>query len=125
MANPGSNNVHLRHGSYAVIMNPDHAEVIRRAGLTREDVQEELSKRATISLGTLRRIGSKFAEVSEDPDDKLVQVLKDPSRILVFQAGGSGLYTMVTPSWCAGAHQNAVVHAEIELDQACEVPGMN
>ncbi len=125
MANPGSNNVHLRHGSYAVIMNPDHAEVIRRAGLTREDVQEELCKRATISLGTLRRIGSKFAEVSEDPDDKLIQVLKDPSRILVFQAGGSGLYTMVTPSWCAGAHQNAVVHAEIELDQVCEVPGMN
>ena len=44
MANPGSNNVHLRHGSYAVIMNPDHAEVIRRAGLTREDVQEDTGR---------------------------------------------------------------------------------
>jgi hypothetical protein len=31
---------------------------------------------------------------------------------------------MVMPSWCAGAHANTIVHAEIELDQVCEVPGM-
>jgi hypothetical protein len=58
-------------------------------------------------------------------DDDLIQVLKDPNRILVLQAGGSGLYTMVMPSWCAGPHQNAIVHQGIDLDQACEIPGMN
>ena len=125
MANPGSNNVHLRGGSFVVMMNPDHAEVVRAAGLSREDVQAELAKRATISIGTLRHIGSKFAASSDKDDDELVHVLDDPSRILVLQAGGSGLYTMVMPSWCAGPHRNAVVHAEIELDQACEIPGMN
>jgi hypothetical protein len=31
---------------------------------------------------------------------------------------------MVMPSWCAGPHRNTVVHAEIDLDQACEIPGM-
>ena len=125
MANPGSNNVHLRGGSFVVMMNPDHAEVIRQAGLTREDVQSELSQRATISIGTLRKIGSKFAARTDKADDELVHCLEDPSRILVLQAGGSGLYTMVMPSWCAGPHHNGVVHAEIELDQACEIPGMN
>jgi hypothetical protein len=29
---------------------------------------------------------------------------------------------MVMPTWSAGAHRNSAVHAEIELDQACEVP---
>lgn len=125
MANPGSNNVHLRGGSFVIMMNPDHAEVVRSAGLTREDVQAELCQRATINLGTLRQIGSKFADASDKADDELVRVLDDPSRILVLQAGGSGLYTMVMPSWCAGPHRNTVVHAEIELDQACEIPGMN
>jgi len=124
MANPGSNNAHLRGGGVAVILNPDHAEVIRRAGLSREDVQAELCRRATISVGTLRRIGSAFATRSDRADEELVHVLDDPSRVLVFQAGGSGLYSMVTPSWCAGPHRNGVVHAEIELDQACEIPGM-
>ena len=125
MANPGSNNVHLRGGSFVVLMNPDHAEVVRRAGLTREDVQDELCKRATISVGSMRRIGSAFGRDTERSDDDVIQVLKDPTRILMLQAGGAGLYTMVMPSWCAGPHHNGVVHAEIDLDQVCEIPEMN
>jgi hypothetical protein len=124
MANPGSNNVHLRDGSFSIILNPDHAEIIKRAGLSREDTQSELTRRATISVGTLRKVGSKFSVQDDQDDHELVQVLKDPSKIILFQAGGSGLYTMVMPSWCAGPHKNAVVHAEIELDQTCEIPAM-
>ena len=134
MANPGSNNVHIRGGSITVIMNPDHAEVIRRAGLTREDVQAELASRATISVGTMRSINPTLfmqginaddkGRFSEAADEDLIHVLKDPSRILVLQAGGSGLYTMVMASWWAGPHLYAIVDSEIELDQACEIPGM-
>jgi hypothetical protein len=125
MANPGSNNAHLRGGSLSVVMNPDHALTLHKAGLTRQDIQHELCQRAAISMGDLRKIGSMFAGHSDKADDELVQILDDPSRILVLQAGGSGLYSMVMPSWCAGANHNGIVHAEIELDQACEVPGMN
>lgn len=126
MANPGSNNVHIREGSIAVMMNPDHTDVLSRAGLSREDVQAELASRAAISVGTMRRISpDPQGRYEEAADDELIHVLKDPSRVLLFQAGGSGLYTMVMPSWCAGPHRNAIVHAEIELDQACEVPGIS
>ena len=120
MANLGSNNAHLRHGSQVVIMNPDHTVVLERAGLSREDVQAELAARAVNTAGELARVGSAFLD-DRDPDE-IVPVLKDPSRIVVFQAGGTGLYSMVMPSWCGGPHQNPVVHAEIDLDQACEVP---
>lgn len=126
MANPGSNNVHIREGSIAVMMNPDHTDVLSRAGLSREDVQAELASRAAISVGTMRKISpDPQGRYEEAADDELIHVLKDPSRVLLFQAGGSGLYTMVMPSWCAGPHRNAIVHAEIELDQACEVPGIS
>ena len=124
MANPGSNNAHLRHGSLVVIMNPDHTAVLARAGLSREDVQVELAARAANSTAMLVRMGSVFHLGNDSPPDEMVPILKDPSRIVVFQAGGKGLYTMVMPSWCAGPHQNPVIHAEIELDQACEVPGI-
>ena len=70
MANPGSNNVHLREGAITVIMNPDHTEVIRRAGLTREDVQAELASRATISIGTMRRINPTLFMQGINSDDK-------------------------------------------------------
>ncbi|WP_428121781.1 hypothetical protein [Candidatus Poriferisodalis sp.] len=122
MANPGSNNAHLRHGSLVVIMNPDHTAVLARAGLSREDVQAELAARAANSTAMLVAMGSVFHLGNDSPPDEMVPILKDPSRIVVFQAGGKGLYTMVMPSWCAGPHQNPVVHAEIDLDQACEVP---
>ena len=31
---------------------------------------------------------------------------------------------MVMPSWCAGPHGNRSITERIELDQACEIPGM-
>ncbi len=39
IANPGSNNAFIRTGSVAVAINPDHAAVLARAGLSRADVQ--------------------------------------------------------------------------------------
>ncbi len=122
MANPGSNNAHLRHGAVTVILNPDHATVLARAGLSREDIQAELAARATNTAATLAHVGSAFFRDRDGQPDEPIPILTDPRRIVVFQAGGSGLYSMVMPSWCAGPHQNSVVHAEIDLDQACEVP---
>ncbi|WP_419842060.1 hypothetical protein [Candidatus Poriferisodalis sp.] len=141
LANPGSNNAHLRHGAVTVIVNPDHATVLARAGLNREDVQAELAARSVNTAATLAHVSSAFAvdpeagraadrdrpaagDAAEDEHaaDELVPILTDPSKIVLFQAGGSGLYSMVMPSWCAGPHRNSVVHAEIELNQACEVP---
>jgi len=41
---------------------------------------------------------------------------------LVLVAGGSGLYSMVMPSWCAGGHRNEAVSQAIVLDLFCEIP---
>ena len=46
-----------------------------------------------------------------------------PEQILILQAGGSGLYSMVMPSRCAGTHSNAAVSVKVEADLFCEIPG--
>lgn len=57
-------------------------------------------------------------------DDDLIRAVRDPDDLLILQAGGSGLYSMVMTSWCAGPHANRAVSQEIMFGQACEIPGM-
>ena len=45
-----------------------------------------------------------------------------PDDIVLLVAGGAGLYSVVMPSWAAGAHTNPIVHNEIMIDQFCELP---
>ena len=47
-----------------------------------------------------------------------------PDDLLVFVAGGSGLYSSVFPSWAAGAHRNPFVTQPITTDLACEIPAL-
>jgi len=38
-------------------------------------------------------------------------------------AGAEGLYSVVFPSWSAGAHGNIAVHQQVITGQSCEIPG--
>jgi hypothetical protein len=55
-------------------------------------------------------------------DDDLREAFSAPEDILVTVAGGSGLYSMVMPTWCAGPHRNRAVCRRIETDVFCELP---
>lgn len=119
IANPGSNNTHLGgKAAICVVLNPDHAEVLHNAGYTRETIQQELSKRAVTPRAELEALNPRMLVGSE----AFIPAVRDPENILLLTAGGTGLYTMVMPSWCAGPHGNVAVHAEIELNQYCELP---
>jgi hypothetical protein len=120
IAAPGTNNLALGgHGSAIVVMNPDHTAVLEQVGYDRAKVQKRLAELAVLPVDVAKRLHPKrFAKFRGD----YVEAVRDPSRLLVVQAGGPGLYSMVMPTWSAGAHRNSAVHAEIELDQACEVP---
>lgn len=120
IATTGSNNAFFRAGSVAVLLNPDHAAVLARAGLGRADVQRELCRLAVNPRGRLRDLNPMFAGRGDDDDP--VPAVPSPERILVAVAGGSGLYSAVFPSWAAGAHACPILHERIETDQACELP---
>jgi hypothetical protein len=58
-------------------------------------------------------------------EDEKRYVFTAPENILILMAGGSGLYSMVMPSWCAGANRNAASSVLVEADQFCEIPGLS
>ncbi|MBX9608716.1 MAG: hypothetical protein K2Y51_21025 [Gammaproteobacteria bacterium] len=119
IANRGSNNSHLGgRGAVVVVMNPDHAEVLKRAGYDRPRVQAALAARALTPREELSRLNRKMLTGTED----LIPAVREPRNIHLLVAGGPGLYSMVMPSWCAGPHGNIAVHQAIEIAQFCELP---
>ncbi len=120
IANLGSNNAFFHRGTVAVALNPDHAAVLGAAGWSRADVQQRLWEATQVRRGVLRALNPGFA--GRGDDDDLLPTLARPEDVLLFVAGGGGLYSMVFPSWGAGAHGNPFVTELIDLGQACEVP---
>ena len=118
--NAGSNNLYLRTGSLAIALNPEHANVLAKAGWTRKSIQERLFELCHVSRSRIRSLNA--ALTPKGPDDDLIPVVESPDRFLVFGAGAEGLYSAVFPSWSAGAHGNNAVHMPVTTDQACEVP---
>ncbi len=120
IANLGSNNAHFRRGAVAVALNPEHVDVLAGAGMTRRDVQERLAALAANPRSALRSINPAFAGSGDDDDP--IPAVASPDDIVVFVAGGSGLYSSVFPSWAAGAHANPIVTEPIITDFSCEIP---
>lgn len=120
VANLGSNNAHFRQGAVAIALNAEHAATLGRAGLSRRDAQEAIVAHATNPRRVLAELNPTFVGPG-DGDDELRAVRK-PEDVLLFVAGGAGLYSSVFPSWSAGAHFNQPVTEPIITDFACELP---
>lgn len=122
VAGLASNNAILTGGSAVVVLNPDHADLLVRAGMDRAAIQQALHARCSYTLAELRPVAGSFARQGDD--NKRRDCFRNPEDILVLMAGGSGLYSMVMPSWCAGPHQNSAVSVKVDADQFCEIPGL-
>ncbi len=137
LANMATNNAVLTGGAAVVVLNPEHADILVNANLNRETVQQRLWELTHLPKEDLRTFGGAFAgrfavdkegekdtEKDSEKDDSpgTYQAFNKPQDILVLVAGGSGLYSMVMPSWCAGAHKNSAVSMPVETDQFCEIP---
>ena len=129
LANLATNNAILRGGNAVVVLNPDHANILAGAGLDRAAIQQGLFERATHPAEDMERVAGGLAKRSEADLESGKSTTKSAFHqsedILVLMAGGSGLYSMVMPSWCAGPNKNSAVTVAIETDQFCEVPGMS
>lgn len=121
LASLATNNAILTGGQAVVVLNPDHAAILAGAGLDRAGVQTGIRGRCARPMRELRAVAGSFA--GDADDDELRQSFREPEDVLVLVAGGSGLYSMVMPSWCAGPHRNRAVCEAIEADLFCALPG--
>ena len=120
LAGPASNNAVLTGGQAVVVLNPDHARLLASRGRSREDVQQAIAERCSRTVEALAAIAPGLV-VGADPAARR-DAFSDPADVLITVAGGSGLYSMVMPTWCAGPHRNRAVCQRVELDPWCELP---
>ena len=126
LANIATNNAVLTGGSAVVVLNPEHAQILSAANLGREQVAQRLWELTHLPVDQLVKFGGSFAgrlaDKAQTEPQATYAAFREASHILILMAGGSGLYSMVMPSWSAGAHRNSAVSVAIEVDQFCEIP---
>lgn len=120
LANAATNNAILTSGMATVILNPEHASVLHGAGLSRQNIAAEIYQRCNMETAEANRLCAGFARKSTNPRNAFT----GPEQILLLMSGGSGLYSMVMPSWSAGNNKNSAVSVKVEADFFCEVPGL-
>ena len=120
IANAGTNNAILTGGTATIVLNPEHAAILDQAGLTRQDIAEGIYQRSSMTEKEISRLAPGFARKDSGNRD----AFKGPEQLLILMSGGSGLYSMVMPSWCAGAHKNSASSVKVESEFFCEVPGL-
>ena len=116
-----TNNAALRGGQAAVALNPDHAAVLAGAGHDLASVRAAIVEAAVVSGADLLASAATMGRIEPD---RIYPCFEAEEDLLVFVAGGGGLYSVVFPSWCAGPHVNRAVSMPIEVGQACEIPAL-
>lgn len=104
MAQPGTNNA-FWGGEIVVLISPQHADLLHRAGLAREDVQERLFDAAYLDLSrlpptvveTIMRCRASLGQTYDG--QSLVPVTDNPESVIVIVAGGIGGHSTVIPSF--------------------------
>ncbi len=120
LANLATNNAILGDGAATVVLNPDHATILHAAGLTRSDIAAALFERCSYTSEELQQVAPGFAARLKAGERRYC--FRSADQILILMAGGSGLYSMVMPSWCAGSHKNSAVSVKVDKDFFCEIP---
>jgi len=87
-------------GNYAIVVGPQHREVLHAAGWSKRDVREFIHERARVTRGQWREVG-KGAVVGRKAAD-VHTALRTPDDLLVISAGGpAGGFGAVIPPWYA------------------------
>ncbi len=118
-AHPATNNMVLRNGQAALALNPDHATALAEAGFGAEDIAEAIVERAVMTGADL----ATTAAMGRLKPERTYRCFRSAEDLLIFVAGGGGLYSTAFPSWCAGPSANRAVTVAIDIGQACEIPG--
>jgi hypothetical protein len=102
MTSLGQNNAPISQAEYFIVLGPEHAASIARAGLSRKDVQSYLFDRARMPAAVFRRHFQELAWtqwMKTVADDHPLPMTAEPDNIRVVVSGGPGKHSLVIPSW--------------------------
>ena len=99
----GNNNAGLC-GEMLLVLGPEHAQILARDGMSKQDIREELHRRLRLEFSRVGKGLHNFyrgrrAAFNLGPEVTEVSYFDDPRQILIAVAGGAGLHSMVIPSF--------------------------
>jgi hypothetical protein len=107
----GSSNFRFTVGSDLVIcLGPEHANILGREGVTRNDIREYLFEHARVPLDRvteehLARRKATPAQYGEFDGVSPIPVVKAKENFLITVVGGAGLHSTWMPNWGGPKHQ--------------------
>lgn len=119
--NPCSNNIFTGIGNVAAALNPIHAQLLRKHGISREEAQRRLFEFAAISRDDLRKIAGANVESSAHKDDVMRPVPRPEDYLLFVSGQEGGAYSAYFPTWGGGKHGNIAISKKIRIDDGCEI----
>ncbi|HOG47233.1 MAG TPA: hypothetical protein PLB78_11405, partial [Anaerolineae bacterium] len=107
---PGSSNFRFVTGSDLVIcIGPEHAALVARDGLTKDDIREYLFRTARVpleftteeNLASRKRTPAQYGDFGDQP----IPIVLSKENILIVVVGGAGLHSTWMPSWGGPKHR--------------------
>jgi hypothetical protein len=102
MTSLGMNNAPISQGEFFIVLGPEHAASLARAGLTRDDISSYLFQHARLPAREFRRHFEELAWAAwmkTAGDDEMLPMTGDAGNIRVVVIGGPGKHSLVVPSW--------------------------
>jgi hypothetical protein len=107
---------------YLIVLGPEHAEVLRGAGLSQRAIAEHLSEATRLTKADFARAGVVVAEDNllehaADADGRYTTAV--PDHICVTTAGGAGAgWSVVIPCWAPGFATQTLTKPVVLLERA-------
>ncbi|MEM7292326.1 MAG: hypothetical protein AAF420_02865 [Pseudomonadota bacterium] len=122
IANPANNHAYCGgRAAVVVVLNPEHAAMLSRAGYKRDDICSSISTSAAIPRVEADSIFAGL-NLGDDNDGDTVPAIRAADQIALFVAGGVGTYSMVLPTWAYAPHGNFPVSEMITVSPHCDLP---
>lgn len=118
MNTTGNNNAGLG-GEMMLVIGPEHADILAKAGMSKEDIRVELHQRMRLrfdrlGVGVRDWYRKRRPAIDVGPEVLEIPYLDDPKQIVIMVAGGPGLHSMVIPSF--GGMSTSVIERIDALD---------
>jgi hypothetical protein len=98
-----------RRPQYAMVFPGEHQLIMKKAGWSREDVQNYCFEHAKSSIAELKRINIEPGEIKPEDETTMISVVETPQDFIVVAAGGiAGVQAAFIPGWGGKAGSQSV-----------------
>jgi hypothetical protein len=110
MAGMGSNNAYA-FGEPILALGPEHAEILARDGVTKDDIRNYVFQHARVPRALWEQGGMFGMGISEDlfPQEVAIPLIRKPEHLMIIVAGGPGRHSCWMPTF--GAMTKSVTRA--------------